>query len=144
MEQNRPQDDELRRLREKRLRELQRAAAPSEPAKVLEVSDSTFNGIIQSYPFIVVDFWAEWCGPCRMVGPAIEELAQEYAGRVTFGKCNVDENLRVATSFGISAIPTLLLFSHGRMVDRVVGAHPKSTIKARILRVFGAAVQGGT
>lgn len=130
-------DDELQRLREERLRQMQQRVQPGEGA-VIEVTDDTFSTAIRAHPYLVVDFWAEWCGPCQMVAPAIEDLARDYSGRVTFGKCNVDLNPRVANSFSISAIPTLLLFADGMLVERVIGAHPKEAIRSRVLRAFGA------
>ena len=77
----------------------------------------------------VVDFWAPWCGPCRMVGPIVEQLAREYAGKVAFGKLNVDENPMVAGSFGIQSIPTMIAFQNGKAVDGLLGAVPKAQIE---------------
>jgi len=139
-------DEELQRIRENRLRELearlaqQRSKGQEQPARVLIVDESNFPALLSEHPRLVVDFWAEWCGPCRMVAPAIEELASAMAGRVTFGKCNTDHNPRLAARFGISAIPTILLFREGALVDRVIGAYPKETIRARVLRAFGMEV----
>jgi len=136
MEEKRPADDDLQRLREERLRELE-ARIQGTPGGVLEIVDDTFQETIREHPSLVVDVWAEWCGPCRMVAPAIEDLARDFAGRVTFGKCNVDQNPAIAAGFSITAIPTLLFFSNGMLVDRVVGAFPKESIKARVVRAFG-------
>jgi len=80
---------------------------------------------------MVVDFWAAWCGPCRMVSPVIEQLASEYAGRVAFGKLNVDENPMVSSKFGVQSIPTILVFKSGKQVDGLVGALPKSYIESK-------------
>ena len=79
--------------------------------------------MLAAHPFLVIDFWAEWCGPCRMVAPVIEELSREYSGQVTFAKCNTDENPGIAGGFGISAIPTIILFRDGNAADIVVGAY---------------------
>lgn len=128
-------DDDLQRLREERLRELE-AGLLGDTGGVVEISDNTFQDAAKKHPFLVIDVWAEWCGPCRMVAPVIEDLARDFAGRVTFGKCNVDLNPGIATSFSITAIPTLLFFANGMLVDRVVGALPKEAIKARVMRVF--------
>ncbi len=138
MADDRSWDEDLERIRRQRLRELEAAAQLGRGAAVLQVSDATFSDIVQKNPFIVIDFWAEWCGPCRMVSPVIGELAAEFAGRVAFGKCNVDENPRIAAGFGISAIPTLLFFANGMLVDRVIGAQPKEAIRSRVLRAFGS------
>ena len=101
-------------------------------AKILKLTDADFDSQVKAQPLIVVDFWAEWCGPCRMIAPALEELAGEYGGRLTVGKLNVDENRQIAARFGIRSIPTLLFFRDGARVDQVVGAHPKGAIKAKI------------
>jgi thioredoxin 1 len=81
---------------------------------------------------MVVDCWAPWCGPCRMVAPIIEELARDYAGKVVFGKLNVDENPQTATRFGIMSIPTMLIMMNGKEIDRIIGALPKHSIEERI------------
>ncbi|CCJ35037.1 thioredoxin [Methanoculleus bourgensis MS2] len=137
MEENRPMDDDLQRLREERLRELE-AGLLGDTGGVIEISDTSFQDAAKKHPFLVIDVWAEWCGPCRMVTPVIEDLARDFAGRVTFGKCNVDLNPGIATSFSITAIPTLLFFANGMLVDRVVGALPKEAIRSRVMRAFGA------
>ena len=101
-------------------------------ANILKLTDADFDAQVKAQPLVVVDFWAEWCGPCRVIAPVLEELAVEYAGRMAVGKLNVDENRQVAAKFGIRSIPTLLFFKDGSRVDQVVGAHPKATIKAKI------------
>ncbi|MDN7024733.1 thioredoxin [Methanoculleus sp. FWC-SCC1] len=138
MEEKKLEDDELERLRQQRLRQMQEAAMKQPEGGVLELTDMNFAETIRKHAYVVVDFWAEWCGPCRMVAPTIEELAGEYAGRVTFGKCNVDENNRTAASFGISAIPTILFFANGQLVERIIGVQPKSVILARMERSFAS------
>ena len=139
-------DDELQRIREKKLEEMKRGLAekPAKPeappaAKVLVLDERQFARVIRDHAFLVVDLWAPWCGPCRMVAPVIEELSAEFAGRISFGKLNTDENQRVAMSYGITAIPTILLFAKGHLVDKVVGAYPKQMLRDRILRAFGMA-----
>jgi len=84
---------------------------------------------------VVVDFWAEWCAPCLMLAPTLDALAREYAGKVVFGKLNVDENRQTAAKYGIMSIPTLLFFKQGRLVDRVIGAVPKQIIEQRLRRL---------
>ena len=101
--------------------------------KPVDVSDQDFTEkVIEADRPVLVDFWAEWCGPCRMVAPIVEELAGEYEGKVDFTKLNVDFNPTVATTFGIRSIPTLLVFKGGKPVDQVIGAVPKAEIKKRL------------
>ena len=87
---------------------------------------------VAKYPVAVIDCWAPWCGPCRMVAPVIEELSKELTGSVAFGKLNTDENASIPNKYRISAIPTLLVFKQGKMVDRIVGAQPKETLAGKI------------
>jgi len=99
----------------------------------VNVSDETFEDeVIGSDVPVLVDFWADWCAPCKIIAPIVEELAGEYDGKVKFAKIDVDTNPRVATQYGIRSIPTLLIFSGGSPVDQVVGAVPKSTLKGRL------------
>lgn len=98
----------------------------------LQITDANFEELVNSGKPMVVDFWAEWCGPCRMVGPIIDELATEYDGQVTIGKLDVDSNDEVVGQFGIRNIPTVLFFKDGKMVDKVVGAVPKATFVEKI------------
>lgn len=134
-------DEELQRIREKKLRELEeKLHAPRKDvpaAKVILVDQANFRRLLGEHQHLVVDFWAEWCGPCRMVGPVIEDLCREMAGQVTFGKCNTDYNQQMAVQFNISAIPTILLFRGGQLADRITGAYPKEAIRSRIVRAFG-------
>jgi thioredoxin 1 len=132
-------DEELQRIREKKIQELgkkQQSMDQEIPAQVHSISTSNFQDMLTAHPLLVIDFWAEWCGPCRMVAPVIEALAKEMAGRVTFGKCNTDQNPRIAAGFGISAIPTIILFANGKIADTVVGAYPKEALRARIMKAY--------
>ncbi len=101
--------------------------------KPRDVSDSNFEQeVIQASKPVLVDFWAPWCGPCRMVAPIVEELAEEYEGRVEFVKLNTDDNPNTASKFGIRSIPTLLVFKDGKPVGTIVGFRPKSDLKERL------------
>ncbi len=102
------------------------ADSPDAPVKV---SDDTFDQFVSKYPLTLVDCWAPWCGPCRIVGPIIDTLAKEYKGRVAFAKLNTDENFATASRFGIMAIPTMLVIKKGQLVDQIVGAVPKARIE---------------
>lgn len=99
----------------------------------VEIADATFEEeVVNADVPVVVDFWAEWCGPCKMIAPIVEELSGEYEGRVKFTKLDVDSNPQTAMQFGIRGIPTLLIFNGGKAVDQVVGAVPKSMLKQRV------------
>lgn len=99
----------------------------------IEITDSNFDEVVlKSDKPVLVDFWAEWCGPCRMVGPIVEELASEYEGKAVVGKVNVDENPNISIKFGIRNIPALLYFKNGEVVDKQIGAVPKSVLADKL------------
>jgi thioredoxin 1 len=100
------------------------------------VTDENFDEIMNAGKPVVLDFWAEWCGPCRMIGPVMDELASEYEGRVIIGKVNIDDNNDVVSKFGIRNIPTVLFFIDNRMVDKLVGAASKATFVEKIERLL--------
>ena len=112
-------------------------------AAPLILNDSNFAQAVQKYPLLVVDFWAPWCGPCRILSPIIEQLAKEFGGKVIFGKLNVDENLRVASEFRIQSIPAVAIFKNGQIVDGFVGAASKSQIQSKISQYIGTGITAG-
>jgi thioredoxin 1 len=106
-------------------------------AKPVEVTDNDWDTqVLKSDVPVMVDFWAPWCGPCRMVSPLVDELAEEYDGKARFYKLNTDDNMRTASQYGIRSIPTLLVFKGGEIVDQVIGFRPKSELKKSLDKAF--------
>jgi thioredoxin 1 len=122
--------DGLESLRARRMQELMTLKMDS--GKPIELTDEMFAGEVAKSDLIVVDCWAPWCGPCRMMTPVIDELAKECAGKIAFGKLNVDDNPNVAAAHKIMSIPTLLVFKKGRLVDRITGAMPKAMLEPKL------------
>jgi len=115
---------------------LKNMAEQNKSSKTVHVTDKDFDEAIHKYPLIVVDFWADWCPPCRMVAPIIEQLAQDYAGKVVFGKLNVDENPKTTSRFGVMNIPTMLFIKNGDVKDTITGAVPKPQIESKLKRLM--------
>ncbi len=108
---------------------------PSGETQPVVVTDSNFSSVVESAELpVLLDLWAAWCGPCRMIAPIVEEIASELAGRVLVGKLDVDANPRTSARFGVQSIPTLLILKNGREIDRIVGAAPKNSIVQRLQR----------
>jgi thioredoxin 1 len=130
--------DDLEEIRKKKMEKMvadaNKSPAPSLqfPDKPIVITDATVDSAASQYPLFILDCWAEWCGPCRMIGPIIEELAKEMNGKAVFGKLNVDENMQTANKYRISAIPTLLIFKNGKLTDKLLGAYPKASLAAKI------------
>ncbi len=139
------EDEVLERIKRQKIREMFKRQALKEGTETsrvprasaldrpVDISDTTFTSTVQSHPLVVVDCWAPWCGPCRIVAPILEAMAKDYAGTILFSKLNVDENPRVAMQYQIMSIPTLLVFKDGRLVDRIVGALPRPMLEQKIL-----------
>ena len=126
---------ELDEIKKKRLEHLKQRYMAGEttmgkkwPDTPIHLLDVDMEETLKKYPTVVIDCWAPWCGPCRMIGPIIEELAKDMHGKIVFGKLNVDENPQTSMKYKIMSIPTLLVFKNGALVDRLVGAMPKEML----------------
>ena len=131
--------DDLEIIKKKKLEQLKKLYMKGEktmgnkwPDTPIQLLDADINEAMKKYPTLVVDCWAPWCGPCRMVGPIIEELATEMKGKIVFGKINVDENPQTSMKYRIMSIPTMLVFKNGVLVDQFVGAMPKNMILQKL------------
>ena len=119
-------DKELEEIRRRKLRELlERRNYPDVP---VHINEGNFDEFVREYPIVIVDCYADWCAPCKIVEPIIEESAKNFSGKIVFGKLNVDENRGIAMRFNIMSIPTLLIFKDGRLIKRVIGALPKDKL----------------
>lgn len=126
------EDEELRLINEKRMKKLQQLINEKELLRnirePLNLEDTTFFQTINKFPIMLVDFWAPWCGPCRMMSPIIDQIGKDYLGKLVIGKINVDENPLIARQFSISSIPTLMLFKRGKEVNKIIGSVSKNKI----------------
>jgi thioredoxin 1 len=132
-------DEELERIMQRKMNEFSLRTKRDDNIEgnlsstaPITLTDQNFNEMVSKYPLLIVDFWAPWCGPCRMVSPVIAELSQELAGKAIFGKLNVDENPMIASTFGIQSIPTIAIFKNGKAVDGIIGAASKSHIMSKL------------
>jgi thioredoxin 1 len=113
---------------------LPQGRKPRRMAKPVHVSDSTFDAqVLKSDVPVLIDFWAEWCGPCKVIAPFLEQIADEYEGRIKIAKVDVDQNNQMAMQLGVQSIPTLILFKNGQAVERWVGSMPKDRLLSRLL-----------
>ena len=130
--------DELEEIKKKKMEkmmsEINKPHEPTVelPGKPIIVTDATVDAASNQYPLLILDCWAEWCGPCRMIGPALEELASEYEGKIKIAKVNVDENPGLPAQFGVRGIPALFMFKGGEVVSNRTGAAPKASLKGWI------------
>jgi thioredoxin 1 len=126
------EDEELRLINEKRMKKLQQLINEKELLRnirePLNLEDTTFFQTINKFPIMLVDFWAPWCGPCRMMSPIIDQIGKDYLGKLVIGKINVDENPLIARQFSISSIPTLMIFKRGKEVNKIIGSVSKNKI----------------
>ncbi len=119
-------------LEEAKAKSAQAEKLVDDPDEPLKITDANFREAVERYPFFVVDCWAEWCGPCKMIAPIIHELAIEQRGKMVFGKLNTEENVVIPAEFDIRSIPTMLVFKNGELADRIVGAMPKEALQAKL------------
>jgi len=132
-------DPELAAIRARKMRELMTASSAVKPADAgwsgpIRLTDATFDEEVRRPGLILVDFWADWCGPCHRVAPVLEEVTKARVGSLRLGKLNVDENPRMPSRFQVTSIPTMLLFKDGRLVDGIVGAVPRPEIESLVAR----------
>ena len=133
-------DEELERIMQRKMNEFSSRTKRNDSGNgnqsiattPITLTDYDFNDMVSKYPLLIVDFWAPWCGPCKMVSPVIEELSKELTGKAVFGKLNVDENPMIASTFGIQSIPTIAIFKNGKAVDGIIGAASKSQILSKL------------
>jgi thioredoxin 1 len=134
------EDEEILAIKQRKLTEMQKSAitrsAMNSITRPIVLTDMNFRDEVSKYPLMLIDFWAPWCGPCKMTSPIIEQLAGEYGGKVVFGKLNIDENQTVAQYFGIQSIPTMMILKNSKVVDVIVGALPKAQIETKLKQHF--------
>ena len=131
--------DELEAIRSKKLEEMmERFSKGREPtggeviSSPVAITDTSFDETIRKHPLVVIDCWAVWCRPCQMIAPVVDAMAKDYAGRIVFGKLNVDENPVISRQYRIMSIPVLLIFKEGVLVDQIIGAMPRAALEPRI------------
>ncbi len=122
--------DELERIKKEKVRKmLEKKSYPDRPVKV---NDNDFESFVSKYPFVVIDCWANWCGPCKMLGPVIDELSKKYKGRIIFGKLDVTQNKIVPDKYNVRSIPTLLIFKKSELIDKLIGFNSKAELESKL------------
>ncbi len=127
-------DEDVEKIKKEMVDDMMNESSSTEeyPSGPIEVNDENFQETLEKYPLVLVDFWAAWCGPCKMMEPVMEELAAEYEGDAVVAKMNVDNNQRIPSQFQVSSIPTLVLFKNGEKVDRMMGARQKGQLAQKL------------
>lgn len=134
---------EIEEIRQKKMAEMMQNALSGKsggsgwPEAAVPLNDSDFDEFIKKYPKVVIDCWAPWCGPCRMLSPTIESLAKDHKGKVAYGKLNTDDSFGTAGKYKIMSIPTLLIFKNGKLVDKMIGAAPRTIVEQNINKALG-------
>jgi thioredoxin 1 len=133
---------EIEEIKQRKMAEMMKsksnqADSDGWPGEPVPLADQSFEAFIAKYPKVVVDCWAPWCGPCRMLSPTIDAMAKDMKGKVAFGKLNTDENYQVSSKFRIMSIPTLLFFKDGQLVDKMVGAAPRPVLEQYLRKALG-------
>ena len=124
----------MRAQEEKEMQTLDSLGDGEYPSSPLKVTNDNLEEVIQRFPLVVVDCWADWCGPCSMIAPVIAELAKDYQGKIVFGKLDVDKNRKIAIKYRIMSIPALLVFKNGEIVDQIIGAMPRGLLEPKITK----------
>ncbi len=135
-------DDEFKEIMQRKMKTYQEKRSSTETdiklngkshhSTPITLTDFNFNESVRKHPLLIVDFWASWCGPCRTISPVIDQLSSELAGKVVFGKVNVDDNMNTSNALGIQSIPTIVIFKNGQAVERITGAMTKSQLISKI------------
>jgi thioredoxin 1 len=134
---------EIEEIRQKKMAAMMQNATAGKsgqngwPEAPVPLKDSDFDEFVRKYPKVVVDCWAPWCGPCRMLSPTIDSLAKDHQGKVVYGKLNTDENFATAGKYKVMSIPTLLFFKNGQLVDKMIGAAPRAIVEQNINKALG-------